>query len=71
MASRSRATFAKRQRESARQDKQQLKHQRKLQRRMEKRDPNALPESNESEWDTELQEPSLEANAPFIADVSR
>lgn len=46
MASRSRATFAKRQKESARQEKQQLKHQRKLNRKLEKRESPQVEESD-------------------------
>ena len=47
MASRTSATFAKRQKERARQEKQQAKQQRKLQRKLEKRESPPGLESGE------------------------
>lgn len=47
MPPRTSATFAKRQKEHARQEKQQAKQQRKMQRRLEKREPPPDIESGE------------------------
>lgn len=47
MAPRTSATFAKRQKERARQEKQEAKQQRKLQRRLEKREAPSASESGE------------------------
>ena len=53
MASRTSATFTKRQKERARQEKQEAKQQRKLQRRLEKRESPPGSESGASGSSTE------------------
>jgi hypothetical protein len=59
LASRSRATFVKRQKESARQEKQQSKQERKLQRRLEKHESPLSPKSSESGRSTEIASDSV------------
>lgn len=54
MASRSSATFAKRQKERARQEKQEIKLQRKLQRRLEKLESPQPSESGEFDSNSEV-----------------
>lgn len=54
MAARTSATFAKRQKEQARQEKRQAKQQRKLQRKLDKRELPPGSESGESGADTEV-----------------
>ncbi len=54
MAPRSSATFAKQQKERARQEKQQAKQQRKLQRKLEKRESPPDSESGEFGSNTEV-----------------
>ena len=49
MAARTKATFAKRQKERARQEKQQAKQERRLQRKLEKRE--GPPDSEAGEFD--------------------
>jgi hypothetical protein len=54
LAQRSSATFAKRQKERARQEKQEAKQQRKLQRKLEKRESPPGSESGEFGSNTEI-----------------
>ncbi|MFP5230076.1 MAG: hypothetical protein ACLGXA_20860 [Acidobacteriota bacterium] len=58
MAPRTSATFAKRQKEQARQEKQQAKQQRRLQRKLEKRESPSGEESGEFGSNAELASPS-------------
>lgn len=69
MAPRTSATFAKRQKERARQEKQEVKQQRRLQRKREKLESPQLSESGE--LDVNIKDPSQSAplSGTTIADA--